>query len=321
MTLRVLEMAGVATVQDLGRYGYQRFGISPSGAQDWLAHRAANLLVGNPADAATVEIGLADQTYQLETEGLVAVTGAGFVVTVQGQPRPLWTALYMRAGQTLELHRTADGNWAYLAVAGGLLTAPVLGSRSTFVVGRLGGHQGRPLQAGDTMATGLAPRASLTLAASTVPPDLRPAYALHPRLEVIPGPQTDAFSEAGLTTFLSSRYTLSQMSDRMGYRLEGPAIEHRASADIISDALAIGSIQVPGSGQPLIMMNDRPTTGGYTKIATVTTADLPLLAQCRPGVSQLGFTATTVEAAQARHRQQCKALAASVHRPEPDWVY
>jgi allophanate hydrolase subunit 2 len=133
------------------------------------------------------------------------------------------------------------------------------------------------------------------------------------------GPQAEAFAPEGIETFLSAPYTVSGVSDRMGYRLEGPAIAHQASADIISDGLALGSIQVPASGQPLVMMSDRPTTGGYPKIATLATADVPLLAQCRPGASLVRFRAVAVEAAQARYRQLRYTLDKSVQEPEPDW--
>jgi len=286
---------------------------------DWYAHRAANRLVGNPAEAAGVEAGLADHIYQLTEAGLIAVAGAGFDLLVQGRPLPFWTALFIQAGWTLELRKNSSGSWAYLAVAGGLQTTPVLGSRSAYLRSGFGGLAGRPLQAGDVLPTGPAPQSALALAGQAIPAAWRPAYSQTPTLDVILGPQAEAFTPEGTRTFLSAQYSVTAVSDRMGYRLEGKPIVHKASADIISDALALGSVQVPANGQPLVMMSDRPTTGGYPKIATLATADVPVLAQCRPGASQVRFRAITVEAAQARYRQVMYTLNNGVQRPEPDW--
>jgi antagonist of KipI len=320
VALKILQTQGGATVQDLGRPGYQRYGVSPSGAMDWYAHRAANALVGNPVEAAGVEIGLADQTYTLTEAGLVAVTGTGFEVYVQGQARPLWTALFVQAHWSVELRKTPGGGWAYLAVAGGLQTPPILGSRATFQRGHFGGLAGRALQSGDELPVGPSPKTALAHAGGKLLPAQRLAYSQNPCLDVILGPQAEAFAEAGIQTFLSASYTVSTVSDRMGYRLEGERIAHQAGADIISDGLALGAIQVPASGQPLVMMCDRPTTGGYPKIATLATADLPVLAQCTPGVSQVRFRATTVAAAQARYRQLVHTLNTGVALPDPDWA-
>jgi antagonist of KipI len=286
---------------------------------DWYAHRAANMLVGNPADAATVEAGLADHAYQLTEAGLIAVTGAGFDLCVQSRPLPRWTALFIQAGWTIELRKNSEGSWAYLAVAGGLQTTVVLGSRSAYLRGGFAGLVGRPLQTGDVLSTGTGPPAPLSLAGRSIPTARRPDYNQAPTLDVLLGPQAEAFTPEGIETCLSAQYTVSAVSDRMGYRLEGPAIAHQASADIISDGLALGAIQVPASGQPLVMMSDRPTTGGYPKIATLATADVPLLAQCRPGTSLIKFRAVAVEAAQARYRQLRYTLDKSVQEPESDW--
>ena len=319
MAIKVIQTQGGSTVQDLGRPGYQRYGVPPSGAMDWFAYRAANILVGNPAEAAAVEAGLADHTYQFTEAGLIAVTGLGFDLWVQGQPLPLWTALFMQAGWTIELRKISGGSWAYLAVAGGFETAPILGSRSAYLRSGFGGLAGRSLETGDVLPTGPMPRAPLTLAGRMIRAAQRPAYSQSPTLDVILGPQAEAFTPEGIETFLSAAYSVSAVSDRMGYRLEGPAIAHQAGADIISDGLALGSIQVPANGQPLVMMSDRPTTGGYPKIATLATADVPVLAQCRPGASQVRFRVVSVQAAQAHYRQLMYTLNTSVQMPEPDW--
>lgn len=317
MALEVLQSGGLATVQDLGRFGYQRYGVSPSGAMDWYALGAANLLVKNPSEAAGLEVGLASLALTATDACLIAVTGAGFELRLQGQLRPLWTALFVQAGWTIELDKTGGGCWAYLAVAGGIQTPPLLGSRATYWRGKFGGHEGRALQAGDTLSIGATSQAGVTLAGRRIPPARRPLYGDRPTVDVILGPQAQAFTAEGLHTFLSSEYTVSATSDRMGYRLEGAPIAHVAGADIVSDGLVAGAVQIPADGQPLVMMSDRPTTGGYPKIAAVVSADLPLLTQAAPCVGRVHFREATIEAAQARYRQMMNTLQNSVE--EPDW--
>ncbi len=204
MALKVIQTQGGSTVQDLGRPGYQCYGVPPSGAMDWYAHRAANILVGNPADAAEVEAGLADHTYQLTEAGLIAVTGAGFDLWIQGRPLRLWTALFIQAGWKIELRKNSGGSWAYLAVAGGLETAPILGSRSAYLRGGFRDLAGRALHTGDVLPTGPAPRSPLALAGRTIPAARRPAYGQSPTLDVILGPQAEAFTPEGIETFLSA---------------------------------------------------------------------------------------------------------------------
>ncbi len=318
MALRVTRAEGLATVQDLGRFGYQRFGVSPSGAMDWYALCAANLLAGNARGAAALEAGLAGLTLTATGASLIALAGAGFELKLQGRPRPFWMALFVQAGWTIEITRTSDGGWAYLAAAGGIETPPLLRSRATYLRGQMGGHVGRKLQPGDVLPTGPTQRHLQALAGRRIPQGRRLAYTGTPTVEVILGPQAEAFTEEGLNTFLASEYAVSLTSDRMGYRLEGPPVAHRAGADIVSDGLATGAVQVPADGQPLVMMSDRPTTGGYAKIATVVTADLPRLAQAAPGSGRVRFQPTTVEAAQARYRQMMNSLLSSVEVPD-EW--
>jgi allophanate hydrolase subunit 2 len=184
--------------------------------------------------------------------------------------------------------------------------------------GGFGGVEGRALRADDALPVGFPPRPPLELAGRHIPKKKRPAYDERLTVEVILGPQVDRFTEEGREAFLSSEYTISLSSDRMGYRLEGPPVAHTAGADIISDGLVAGSIQVPASGQPIVMMADHPTTGGYPKIATVVSADLPLLAQCPPGTGRLRFRETTVKAAQARWRAMMNGLKASIDEPDED---
>ena len=315
MSLRVIDPGPLATVQDAGRFGYQQFGVPVSGAMDGYALRAANALVGNAPDAAGLEITIEGPTLGASDSHLIAVTGLGFDLRVHERAMPLWTAIFVRRGWEIQLFSRQRGGWCYLAIAGGIQTPPVLGSRATYLRGGVGG---RALQAGDVLPVGPPARPPLELAGRYLPEEKRPAYDERLTVEVIPGPQADRFTEEGRETFLSSEYKISLSSDRMGYRLEGPPVAHSAGADIISDGLAAGSVQVPASGQPIVMMSDRPTTGGYPKIATVVSADLPLLAQSPPGTGRLRFRETTVEAAQARWRDMMNGLRASIDELEDE---
>jgi len=278
--LRILDPGPLATLQDLGRRGYQRFGVAQCGAMDECALRIANLLVGNEAGEAAVEFTLAGGRYEVEGGPCrVAVAGGDFPVTVDGRKAAAYASLTLRPGQRLAIGRAAHGARGYLAAAGGFDVAPVLGSRSTHVRSALGGLDGGPLKAGAQLR--LRDAAALDGPDLWLTPDLWPAP--HESVRVVLGPQDDHFSAAGIATFLSGTYRILPQSDRMGYRLEGPRIEHAADFNIVSDAIARGSVQVVGSGQPIVLLADRQTTGGYAKIATVISADLPVLAQRLPG--------------------------------------
>lgn len=308
MALRVLEPGLLTTVQDLGRVGLERFGIPVGGAMDSYALRAANGLVGNPAHAAGLEITLIGPQLEATEISLIAVTGANLDLRVEGRKMPLWTAIYVRRGWTIGFGSRQTGCRAYLAVAGGIAVPEVMGSRSTYLRGRFGGYCGRALKAADALPVGESNCFFPEQAGRRVPRNAVPDYTDSPTLEVILGPQEHHFSERGLSTFLSREYAVDSISDRMGYRLVGPTIEHCGPADIVSDGIALGAVQVPADGQPMVMLADRPTTGGYTKIATVASADICLLAQCVPGRSRARFRATTVKAAQERYREMIHDL-------------
>jgi antagonist of KipI len=299
MSLYVEAAGPGVTIQDAGRFGYGRFGVPSSGPMDWVAFEAARVLTGNPAAAGCIEIGVGGLAVSAQQDLLVAVTGAGYVVEVQGRSRPMWMTLLLRKGWLLELKRAGVGCWAYLAVAGGVSVRQVLGSAATYVRGRLGGFAGRALQPGDTLPAALA-AGVLAGAGREIAESVRPVYSASVVADVVVGPQAGHFSPEILTQFLETSYRVDASSDRMGYRLSGRPIGHLGSADIISDGMVPGCVQVPASGEPIVMMADGPTTGGYPKIAAVTTADLPLVAQCTPGLGEIRFRAVPVEAAQAR---------------------
>ncbi|HNK64582.1 MAG TPA: biotin-dependent carboxyltransferase family protein, partial [Anaerolineales bacterium] len=205
---------------------------------------------------------------------------------------PLWTSFYVRAGWTVRVKKTSGGNWAYIAIAGGFDSPVIMNSRSTYLRGGIGSA----LKVGDVLQSFPPATELLKLAARDHMP-LMP-YSQTPTIDVIPAPQADWFTPEGIRTFYESEYTLSPSFDRMGYRLQGKPIEKAITQELISEGMTMGSIQIPADGQPIIMMADAPTTGGYPKIANVTRASLPLLAQCEAGVSKIRFRAVTVEDAQ-----------------------
>lgn len=299
--LEVLEVGGLATLQDAGRTGWRRFGVPLAGPMDRLAFEAANLLVGNPPSAAVLEIGVGDITVRARSDCLIAATGAGFELSVNIWSFPLWGSYFVRGGWPVRLAKGGFGMWAYLAIAGGFEVPPALGSRATYLRGRFGGLDGRLLQPGDVLPTSASHRLVMESAGRTVAPEARPAYGPSPVVDVIPGPQSDRFTADELDVFTSGAYRLSASSDRMGYRLEGPALHGRGSSELTSEGMAVGSIQVPLGGQPIVMMADCATTGGYPKIACVTSAAMPLLAQCTPGRDEVRFRETSVESAQAEY--------------------
>jgi biotin-dependent carboxylase-like uncharacterized protein len=305
MTALVVTSCGPMTsLQDFGRIGWQRHGVANSGALDRLALAAANALVGNPADTAAVEFMLLGGTFTLDGgSARVAVAGAPCAVRLDGAAMTPMTSLTMHTGQTLAVETVQAGVYAYLAIAGGVALEPQQGSLSLHARAGIGGFAGRPLQAGD----------HLPLRAAEAPPGdehrLDP-LSLEPDapIRAVLGPQADYFTDAGIETFLSQTYRVSPQADRMGYRLSGPKIEHAGDYNIVSDGIVAGSVQVPGSGEPIVMMADRQTTGGYPKIATVISADLRVIAQRRPG-APVRFQAVNIEEAQRLARERGRFLA------------
>ena len=325
--LEITDISGIATIQDSGRRGWNKFGVPTSGPMDWFAHQAANSLLDNPPNSAVIELGLGEITLHATRNTVLSVTGAGYEVENYIWTFPLWTTFYVRAGWTVRVKKTSGGNWAYIAIAGGFDSPVIMDSRSTYLRGGIGST----LKAGDVLQALTSTADLLKLAArnfNSVPRDLsrlhkaQPEgcgtnlmpYSQTPALEVIPAPQADWFTAEGIRTFYESEYTLSLSFDRMGYRLQmlpspspAKAITKKITKELISEGMTMGSIQIPADGQPIVMMADAPTAGGYPKIANVTRASLPLLAQCEAGVSRIRFRETTVEEAQDQYQFLCSA--------------
>jgi biotin-dependent carboxylase-like uncharacterized protein len=314
--LRVLRAGPFTTLQDLGRWGFQSLGLPVSGALDPVALRLANALVGNDPGTAALEIRLAGPRLRVEAESLrVALTGSEAVIETDDPEIGVVAAgrsVTLRQGTCFGIGALRDSATACLAVAGGFDVAPVFGSRATYHPARLGGFAGRALQEGD--------RLPLCLPRAPAADDLAlPAGALAAAegpIRVTLGPQAEYFTKPGIETFLAETYSVGAMSDRMGMRLEGPRIAHAAGFNIPSDGVVTGAIQVPGHGQPIVLLADRQTTGGYPKIATVISTDLPRLARARPG-SALRFAAVAPAEAEAIRRRAEARLAAALANLRP----
>ena len=302
MKIKVISPGVLTTVQDTGRFGHQAAGIPEAGAMDRASLRLANALLGNPEDAAALELTVFGGTFEFDGKGTIALTGADMRPFLNGNRMSMNTAVPVKAGDRLELGVASRGMRAYLAVSGGIDVPVVLGSRSTDLKSRLGGLEGRKLRAGDVLENGSRPQAAAELAevqGTPCEPVLqRLAKATSPegvtQIRFLFGPQDAMFAEDAKKTFTDSIYTLSAACDRMGYRLEGAAVPSLNGTDILSEGICFGSIQVPANGQPIVMMADHQTTGGYAKIGTVLSEDLPLLAQLGPG-KRIHFVPVTLE--------------------------
>lgn len=304
-TIQVQEPGLFTTVQDLGREGFGPMGVSPSGAADAISLRTGNRLVGNAEGAAGLEMTLIGGTFVFPEGGPLALAGSDFGATLDGKPIELWTSIEARAGQALRLGPTRSGARCYLCVRGGIEVKLFLGSASTHILSGLGGHEGRALRKGDVLKIGKAngPYRKRTAAAKAL-------EGLSPRkvLRVTPGPQSDWFPEASQRLFYGSTYRVAEESNRMGLRLEGAPIPAPPGGEMISEGVALGAIQVPEGGQPILLFVEQQTTGGYSKIANVISADFHSLGQLRPR-DEVRFEQVGWETARALLREQEELLA------------
>lgn len=273
----------LSSIQDRGRIGYQEFGISASGAMDELAFRLANKIVGNDDNAAGLEVTMLGPKLEIQKDVLIAVTGADLSLTVNDMPAQMYTALHLKKGDIVAFGEPKVGMRAYIAVNGGFSVPLVMGSASTGLNGKIGGYKGRKLEKGDVLTS-----VPLSIPTSFVGYSVDPhdfVFGAEPnRFRVILGPEDDHFTDCGITTFFNSEYKLSDKCDRMGARLEGAIIEHNDKGPgIVSDGITMGAIQIPGDGKPMVLLKDRGTVGGYSKIGTLCSLDVFRFAQMRPG--------------------------------------
>ena len=310
--LKVVRPGLFDTLQDLGRIGYMALGMPTAGAMDRIALRLANALCGNPPGTAGLEIGIMGPDLLVEAESArVALVGPLSPMLIEkpdAPPKPLESdrTHLLKRGQVLRVGMVEGSITAYLVVAGGFALPPFMGSLSTYARAGVGGYQGRKLAAGDVLP--------LSREQAPAGDDKKLAqpfdYGSGP-VRVVWGPQDDYFSDKGRRTFIESDYRVSKEADRMGIRFEGPTIEHSKGADIISDGIGPGAIQVPGAGLPIVLLGDRQTVGGYSKIATVASVDLPRLGRLLPGQT-VRFTPVSVEEAEKLRRDQEARLARAI---------
>ena len=306
--LEILTPGPLTTVQDLGRYGYGRYGVAPSGALDSLSLRIANLLVGNPEGEAGLEITLLGLKARALIDLAVAVTGGDLQPQLNEKSLTMWRLHEIRKGDILSFKAAMSGLRSYLALGGGICVPAVMGSKSTNLSSGFGGFKGRPLQKGDVLLCN-SPHLYLNQAENVFDVKRIPAYPREWGLRVLLGPQDDHFTQKVRDSFLNASYTVSSNSDRTGIRLDGPSIRKLEGMEdsIISEGVICGTIQIPGDGQPIIILGET-VTGGYRKIATVIRADIPLLGQVKPG-EEIRFYQVSMEKALESFRETEEMIA------------
>jgi len=277
--IRIIKAGLQTTVQDNGRWGFQQYGMPVAGAMDINSLHLANKLVNNDLNEACLEATIDGPTIEFEAETYISICGANMQAQINTTSVEMYKTLYVKQGDILSFKGLIRGCRVYIAFAGGIRVPKVMGSKSTYLRGKLGGFNGRELKSGDEIEIGTNNINEIKVATNDEIPVFKDSFTAR----IIAGPEAEYFSLKGLETFLYAEYTLSQQCDRMGYRLAGEKIEHKSKVEIISSGIAFGTIQVPSHGEPIIMMADRQTTGGYPRIACVISEDLPYLAQLKPG--------------------------------------
>jgi antagonist of KipI len=312
-TIHVQAPGLLTTVQDLGRDGFGPLGVSPSGAADAISLRLANRLAGNPENAAALEMTLLGGTFSFPDGAVIALAGSDFGATLDGTAIELWRSVEVQPRQTLQLGVSRSGARCYLAIAGGVAVPPFLGSASTHVLSSLGGFRGRPLRKGDVLQIGSAGARFQThyrthYRKRSVAPKALASLSIRKLLRVTPGPQSEMFSESEQLAFYRNTYRVTEQSNRMGVRLHGTSIAADSRGEMITEGVSLGAIQVPSSGQPIILFVEQQTTGGYPKIANVISADLHSLGQLRPR-DEIRFERVDMNNAQSALKEQENLLA------------
>jgi len=297
MSINVLKNGLQTTVQDLGRNGYAHFGISASGAADALSLRIGNLLVGNPGGSAGLELTMLGGTYLFNAEAFITISGSLFEATIDGKAFPHQEGVYIHAGQTLAVGPTMSGARCYLCVRGGIDVPVHLSSKTTHVVSGIGGHKGRSIQKGDMLNIGNMNDVSQPILLK------EKLYIDTSIMRITSGLQSDWFSDDTWSQFTSKPFTVSELSNRMGIRLEGKPIHSSKGNEILTEGIPLGAVQLPGNGQPIISFVEHQTTGGYPKIANVITADLCKVGQLKPG-DRFTFQQVTIEEAETLRLKQ-----------------
>lgn len=305
MGIRILKGGMLTTVQDGGRTGYQSQGFSVAGVMDARSFKIANLLLDNPENEAVLEFTLIGPTLEFTSETIIAITGGDFQPKINDEPAPMYTAIYMHKGDILKFGSARTGSRGYIAFSSYLSIPVVMGSRCTNLKSCIGGFKGRRLQDGDYINFRIKRRyLPFFLSRKLEPDDFSQEETV---MRVVMGPQDDMFSKQGIETFLNTEYIVTSEFDRMGCRLDGAYIARKSESDMISDGIALGSVQVPSHGKPIILLADRQTTGGYPKIATVASVDIPKLVQ-RKTDHKIRFQAISVQEAQNLYLKEINEL-------------
>lgn len=312
MSIRVLKPGLLSTIQDLGRYGSQKYGVIVSGAMDTFAHKSANILVGNQELEATLEMTVIGAALQFDLDTLISICGANMSPTINGISVPMWRPVLVRAGESLHFGSSRIGCRCYLGVAGGFDVPLEMNSYATYLRAGIGGLKGRALKEGDELSSktlsslgrqimskvcSISGQEAFAAVPWFITNHIKPPYEANPTVRVIEGPQFNWFDQESIANFVSQPFRIQPQSDRMGYRIEGPALALTNRRELLSEAVTFGTVQVPPDGNPIVLMADRQTTGGYPKIAQVVSVDLPLLAQTQIG-SMINFQLVSLRKAQ-----------------------
>jgi antagonist of KipI len=330
MSMKIIHPGFLTTIQDLGRYGFQKYGVSVSGAMDPISLRIANLLVGNEEGEGAFEMTLMGPSLTVERDMMIAITGGDLLPTIDENKVPMWRPVLMKKGSTLKFNACKMGCRAYLAVAGGFRVSKVMNSKSTFERGAFGGYHGRKLQNGDILEVNeiseqvktIMERVGRESAGSLffpmpwyVQPELFFSFKKHAPVRVMRGDHFDQLTISSQSNFFKHAFSISSRSDRMGYRLSGPKISLKKPIELLSEAVSLGTIQLPPDGNPIMLLADRQTTGGYPRIAHVATVDIPVAAQRMPG-EKMYFKEITYEQAQKLYierEQRLEELKIGIH--------
>ncbi|KKB37500.1 biotin-dependent carboxyltransferase family protein [Bacillus thermotolerans] len=318
MSIRVNRPGLLASIQDLGRYGFQKYGVIVSGAMDAVSLRLANLLVGNEEGEAALEVTLMGTSLVLEEDALISITGGDLSAVIDGEAVPMWKPVYVKKGSVLQFKGCQSGCRAYVSVSGGFAVPEVMNSKSTYLRGEIGGYEGRALQAGDRLRLNEMPERAIPLFQQLKRIGRSRSYTATnwsinsarficlkkpSTVRVMRGAEFDRFNQLSQTQFFEQDFQITPKSDRMGYRMSGPGLELKEPFELVSEAVSHGTIQVPQDGNPIILLADRQTTGGYPRIAQVATVDLPIIAQLKPG-EKIRFKEITLEEAEQLYLEQ-----------------
>ncbi|MCQ6274231.1 biotin-dependent carboxyltransferase family protein [Bacillus sp. V3B] len=308
----------LSSIQDLGRYGFQKYGVITSGVMDSIAHRLANLLVGNKENQPTIEVTLLGPVIQFHQDSLIAICGGDLSPTINQIPIRTWRTILVKKGSELKFGQARAGCRAYLTVAGGFSIPSIMESASTYLRANIGGFHGRALQSGDQIKFDSLSILSLKMMQQlnrqinnqpfvemewSISSDLIPTLQSDPLIRVIKGRQYHLFAKKSREKFFTEPFKVTTQADRMGYRLQGPTLHLETAQEMISEAVTFGTIQVPAEGHPIVLLADRQTTGGYPKIGEIASVDLALMVQAKPG-DDIYFTRITHEEAGLLHLER-----------------